>query len=111
MTKRDTFKIAHEMTRSIVKAGDDYRATFGMALAYISRIAKAAAAHGAEVKVWRSGNAARVYINFSSHNRFRPEADCVDLRTGAYREGRWTHGINRRTWDNIEAFRAAAGVA
>lgn len=111
MTKRETFKLAHEMTRSIMKAGDDYRATFAAALRYIGRIISTANEYGAKVKVWRAGDRCRLYINFQSHNRFRAESDCVDVRTGRYTAGRWVHGLNRRTWDSIEAFRADAGVA
>lgn len=37
MTKSELFKAAHKLTREVIKAGDDYRATFGLCLKFIAK--------------------------------------------------------------------------
>ena len=38
MTKSELFRLAHRVTRATIKAGDDYRVTFGAALRYITTL-------------------------------------------------------------------------
>jgi hypothetical protein len=36
-TKVNLFTLAHSFTKSIIQAGDDYRATFGLVLSYLNQ--------------------------------------------------------------------------
>ena len=64
MDKARLFKLAHKLTKSVVKAGDSYRVTFGAALkivktAYFGKIT-------AQVKSWNKNGQNRFYVNFQA---------------------------------------------
>ena len=69
MNKSELFKAAHNLVKQVIKAGDDYRATFGAAIKAIlggfmnttKTIADQLIEAGA--KVWEKGNMKRIYIN------------------------------------------------
>lgn len=58
MNKSKLFKLAHKLTKKVIKAGDNYQVTFGAAI----KIVKAAyfGKTNAALKTWKN----RVYINF-----------------------------------------------
>lgn len=65
MTKSELFRKAHALAKQAIKAGDDYRITFGAALkALISKpaslLAQLTALGG---KLWEKGSMRRVYFN------------------------------------------------
>lgn len=68
--KREIFKKAHKFTKKIIKAGDDYRATFSLVLSFvynqtkqsIKKIEKKLTQKG--YKIWKkSASLKRIYIN------------------------------------------------
>ncbi|GGD38306.1 hypothetical protein [Aureimonas glaciei] len=68
MTPSELFKTAHRLTRSVVQSGENYRATFGMALRKAYLAAKAAVAPSVERiiaagSVWAKAGRRRVYFN------------------------------------------------
>jgi hypothetical protein len=68
MTPSEIFKSAHRLTRSVVRAGENYRASFGIALRSAYLAIKAAVAPPVERIVasgslWSRGGRRRVYFN------------------------------------------------
>lgn len=65
MTKSEIFRQAHAMTRHVIQAGDDYRATFGAALKSLmskpADILEQLIALGGNL--WEKGSMRRVYFN------------------------------------------------
>lgn len=71
MNKSELFKSAHKLAKSVIKAGDDYRVTFGAAIkAILAGFVEATKtveekALEAGAKLWEKGNMKRIYINTS----------------------------------------------
>lgn len=110
-TQSDLFKAAHALTRAIRRPGDDYRATFGSCLRYLSEIVRAAqASHWVDaVSRWTKAGRDRLYINYHSQNRFAAGADWIDLTDGTYHpDARGDSGA--KTAKGIAAFRDAIGM-
>ena len=89
LTNSQKFRAAHIVTRSILRSGDSYRATFGLALKMISGwVADIVDAFDMELSCkpgrWIDGairiwNERRIYINIRGQNRFGGGAVFFDL--------------------------------
>lgn len=115
MTRSDTFKAAHALARQTRRAGDDYRATFGLCLKHIIRVEALKGRLLAldlitGVKVWEGK---RVYIQAKSDNAMRNLTSCyVDLSNGKLfgaGKGDWSKQATRYQWE--DKLRAAARFA
>ena len=64
MNKSKLFKLAHKLTKKVIKGGDNYRVTFGAAL----KIVKAAyfGKQEATLKEWSKNGQRRIYINYQA---------------------------------------------
>lgn len=65
MTKSELFKAAHSLTKQVIQAGDDYRATFAAALKHMltKAIDMVEALTQAGGRLWEKGSMRRVYFN------------------------------------------------
>ena len=78
MNKSKLFKLAHKLTKKVIKAGDNYRVTFGACI----KVVKAAyfGSIEANLKAWNKNGENRVYINFEiATNDWR---ETVDAKAG-----------------------------
>ena len=78
MNKSELFKLAHKLTKKVIKAGDNYRVTFGACI----KVVKAAyfGSIEANLKAWNKNGENRVYINFEiATNDWR---ETVDAKAG-----------------------------
>ena len=78
MNKSKLFKLAHKLTKKVIKAGDNYRVTFGACI----KVVKAAyfGSIEANLKAWNKNGENRVYINFEiTTNDWR---ETVDAKAG-----------------------------
>ena len=71
MNKSQLFKTAHKLVKSVIKAGDNYRATFGLAIKAIlsqttNSIVDTLLAMG--LKVWENYGKKRIYMNADKFN-------------------------------------------
>lgn len=62
MNNSKLFTLAHKLTKKVIKAGDNYRVTFGAAI----KVVKAAyfGKTVATLKSWKKNGLERIYINF-----------------------------------------------
>ena len=88
MKKSTLFKQAHALTKATIKTGDNYRATFGLAIKAILSQAKKSFAEillDLGLKVWEKGSMKRIYINKASQfYAFAKEANLDDATVSAY---------------------------
>ena len=88
MNKSTLFKQAHALTKATIKTGDNYRATFGLAIKAILSQAKKSFAEillDLGLKVWEKGSMKRIYINKASQfYAFAKEANLDDATVSAY---------------------------
>ena len=79
MNKSKLFKLAHKLTKKVIKAGDNYRVTFGACI----KVVKAAyfGATEATLKSWNKNGENRVYINFEVAHPLRKD-DTIDAKAG-----------------------------
>ena len=79
MNKSKLFKLAHKLTKKVIKSGDNYRVTFGACI----KVVKAAyfGATQAELKKWNKNGEERVYINFEVAHPLRAN-DTTDAKAG-----------------------------
>ena len=78
MNNSKLFTLAHKLTKKVIKAGDNYRVTFGACI----KVVKAAyfGSIEANLKAWNKNGENRVYINFEiATNDWR---ETVDAKAG-----------------------------
>lgn len=78
MNTSKLFKLAHKLTKKVIKSGDNYRVTFGACI----KVVKAAyfGSIEANLKAWNKNGENRVYINFEiATNDWR---ETVDAKAG-----------------------------
>lgn len=71
MTKSELFKKAHQLTKSVIKAGDDYRITFGLAIkAILSETTKSIPEQLIEMgcTIWEKHGKKRIYMSVAQFN-------------------------------------------
>lgn len=71
MNKSELFKAAHNLTKKVIKIGDNYRVTFGAAIKAVLNGFVAEAKSMADLlieagaKVWEKGDMKRIYLNMN----------------------------------------------
>lgn len=115
MTRSAIFAAAHRITRSTVKAGDDYRTTFGLVLkamyadkGYMAEAVIAHVGRGFVVSVrrWTKGNQDRIYVQHTIPGQAasRRGEGCLDLVTGTMT---WSAHVNGNAWERRARIDAA----
>lgn len=71
MTKSELFKKAHQLTKAVIQAGDDYRITFGLAIkAILSETTKSIQEKLIEMgcTIWEKHGKKRIYMTVAQFN-------------------------------------------
>ena len=70
MNKSELFKSAHKLAKSVIKAGDNYRVTFGACIKAVKEGFNTMSENtiSANLKHWNKNGENRVYINFVDSN-------------------------------------------
>ena len=111
MNKSQLFKAAHKLTKSVIKAGDNYRVTFGLAIKAVLSSAKKSFSQillDLGLKVWEKGSMKRIYINKASQfYAFAKEANLNQDTIKAY-----SHFADRissnKTWFDLNTNKFAS---
>ncbi|MFB6347871.1 hypothetical protein ACFBZI_07740 [Moraxella sp. ZJ142] len=86
MTKSELFKKAHALTKAIIKAGDDYRITFGLAIKAIladsKNIVDTLLALG--LKIWENYGKKRIYMTVAQFNQATNSKSILNSRYTTY---------------------------
>lgn len=79
MNTSKLFKLAHKLTKKVIKSSDNYRVTFGACI----KVVKAAyfGSIEANLKAWNKNGENRVYINFEVAHPLRAN-DTIDAKAG-----------------------------